>query len=280
MMSYTGRFNRIIKVLNDRGLDKTAADVSEAKDAMYGLPSYDPPYRRPLRQSERAPNRSYRSDPNTPFAREGEFIIELNPTTGKEELKMWDGKRLIPRKELEEMVVKGVMREERLSPALHNSSPEAQRAAKHLMELANKKRTFSNMSEGEIGVPYFPRERLAYISDCLEKRGYTLLVKKLKTAMEEYKEAESEEVHKIPSIEKVYEESGSPEKFDKNIKKLKSIHDKINEVVEDFEDNYKSEVLDKYLSDDITEDEAVKTTIGLVSEADKATDSQIDKISK
>ena len=280
-MSYTGRFNRIIKVLNDRGLDKTAADVSEAKDAMFGdVPMYNQGLRYPRMHSQGPVGRRSPSDPNTPFAREGEFIIELNPTTGKEELKMWDGKRLIPKNELEDMVVKGIMREERLSPAYNNSSSEAQRAAAHLMELAQKKRTFSNMSEGEVGVPYFPRERLAYISDCLEKRGYILLVKKLKTAMEEYKKAESEEVHKIPSIERVYEESGSPEKFDKNIKKLKDIHDKINNIVEDFEDNYKSEVLDKYLSDDITEDEAVKTTIGLVSEADKATDSQIDKISK
>lgn len=280
-MSYTGRFNRIIKVLNDRGLDKTAADVSEAKDAMFGdVPMYNQGFRYPRMHGQKPVRRSP-SDPNIPFAREGEFIIELNPTTGKEELKMWDGKRLIPKRELEDMVVKGIMREERMAPAFHNSSPEAQRAARNLMEMANKKRTFSNMPDGEVGIPYYPQERLSYISDCLEKRGYTLLVKKLKTAMEEYNKAASEEeIHKIPSIEKVYEDSGSPEKFEKNIKKLKGVHDKIHDIVEDFEDNYQSDIFDKYLSDDITEDEAVKTTIGLVSEADTAIDSQIDKISK
>lgn len=194
-MSYTGRFNKIIQILNDRGLDKTALDVSEAKDAMFGdVPMYGGGggLRYPRMHGQREPARRGPSGPATPFSREGEFVIQLNPTNGKEELMMWDGKKLIPKRELENLVVKGVMREERLIPAYHNSDMDAKKQAAPILEMANKNKTFSNMSEGEIGIPYFPTEKLSYISECLEKRGYTLLVKKLKTAVEAYHKADSE----------------------------------------------------------------------------------------
>lgn len=281
-MSYSRRIAKIVDMLSDRGFDKKASEIVEAKEAMFGdLPSYSPPSRRPLMHGQRGPQRPSPSDPDTPMYKKGDFVIELNPTTMKEELMMWNGRRLVPKKEIEDMIVKGVMREERLLPQYDKSSPEVKKAMTPLLELAEKSRTFSNVPSGTVGIPYSVQDKLAGITYSLEKRGYSLLVKKLKTAMSKYLRVSSkEEDHKIPSIEKVYEESDSPEDFDRRIKKLKGVHEKITDIVEDFEDNYKSEVLDKVLSKEISEDEAVKSTIGLVSEADKESDRQIDKISK
>lgn len=211
-MSYSRRIDKIVSMLNDRGFDKKASEVLEAREAMIGdLPNYSSPSRRPLMHSQRSPQRPSPSDPGAPMYKKGDFVIELNPTTMKEELMMWDGRRLVPKKEIEDMIVKGVMREERLLPQYDKSSPGVKKEMKPLLELAEKSRTFSNIPSGTVGIPYSVHDKLAGITYSLEKIGYTLLVKKLKTAMSKYLRVSSnEEDHNIPSIGKVYEESDSP----------------------------------------------------------------------
>lgn len=269
-MSYSGRLNKIIDKMNTIGFDKSAVKLSEVKEAMFGnVPNYSGNVRRPTRHGEKNLGRPTPSDPSEHPYTKGEFVIELNPTTMKEELMMWDGNRLIPKKELENMIGRGVMREERIVSQCAKSSPGIKKHMGPLLELAKSKRVL------------FPMRRLSYITDYLDKRGYTLIVKKLKTAMEEYRIAMADsEVHTIPSIEKVYEDSDSPADFDQDIKRLKGVHEKITDIVEEFEKDYKSEVIEKVLSKELSEDDAVKKTVDLVNKADRSSDFQADKLSK
>lgn len=178
-MSYSGRINKIIASLNDRGFNKKASEVSEVKEAMLGLP----------------------------FAQDTNKAIDI----------------LIP-------------------------------------DVLGKK--------------------FAYISERLEKCGYTLLVKKFNDAVGDYKKmaAESEEVHEIPSVEQTYEKSKSPKDFGKEIKKLIGVHDKIVDLVKKFDDEYETEVLDKIDSKKLSEADAVKKTVQLVEKVDNKSDSEIDKL--
>lgn len=120
------------------------------------------------------------------------------------------------------------------------------------------------------------KEKLASILTCLDKLGYTILVKNLSNAMGDFKIASGDVVenHSIPSIEEIYEESSSPNDFSKEVKRLIGVHDKIIDLVKKFDKD-----VDKMKLDNISEDKAVKKTVKLVRDVGKATDSEINKIS-
>lgn len=194
-MSVSEKVNKIISSLNDRGLNKWSNEVSEVKDAMLfttpemgqGSP-WKPLGQRGLLGDRNKPEHTP-TDPNVHPYNDGDFVLQLNPSTKTEEPMMWNAKknRLVPINEVADMVDKGTMREERVFDQYENAQPELKAKMQPLVTSLRSKRPFSNMAPGEVGIPYYPMQKMAYISDCLEKRGYTLLVKKLKTAMEEYK---------------------------------------------------------------------------------------------
>ena len=177
-MSVFGRINKIAEVLNERGFNEAASDLMGVKEAtltprtprMFGTPE----------RSFQGP-----SDPHTPMYEKGDMVVELNPTSGREEIMMWDGKKLISKKEIEKMIDHGVMGEERIFSQYDKAPPEMKKHIRPLMEFAKSKRMF-DIPAGEVGVPYHVRGKRARISESLHERGYTLLVKKLKTAVEEY----------------------------------------------------------------------------------------------
>lgn len=186
-MSVIGRINKIAEVLAERGLDDAASDIRNVKEAtLMGIP-YDIPTRRtprmfgPQEHSFHEP-----SNPNTPMYEKGDLVVELSPTTGREELMMWDGKKLVPKREIEKMIDQGIMREERIFSQYDKATPDVKKQIRPLLEFAKSKRVF-DIPAGEVGLPYHLRGKLACISESLEKQGYTLLVKKLKEAVEGYK---------------------------------------------------------------------------------------------
>ncbi len=194
MMSYTGRISSIVEVLKSRGLDKWSNDLSEVKNAMmFDLPDFSTKRERPPLHGLKNRPEHIPYDPKTPQFEDGELVIQLNPATMTEELMMWDAKRrkLVPRNEIKNMIDKGTMREERVLDQYRDAPPNLQKEIKPLIDIIQEKRTFSNMPQGEVGIPYSLRSKMAYISDCLEKRGYTILVKKLNAAMEEYSKSMS-----------------------------------------------------------------------------------------
>jgi hypothetical protein len=188
-MSILGRLNKISDILNERGFSKEASELSRIKEAaLTGYPFFGETKHTPKLLSDRKPGQTFHepTDSNIKPYEKGDFVIELNPTTGKEELMLWDGKRLIPKKEIEDMVETGAMREERLIGPYNKATPNVKAQLRPLLEYAKSKEASGSLPSKEIGEAYYPAERLAYLKDCLEKRGYTLLVKKLKTAMDEY----------------------------------------------------------------------------------------------
>jgi hypothetical protein len=194
-MSIIGRLNKLSDILNERGFNKEASELKSIKEAaLTGYPFFGETKHTPRLLSDRQPGKTFHepTDPNIKPYEKGDFVIDLNPTTGKEELMLWDGKRLIPKKEIEEMVSTGAMREERLIGPYNKATPDVKAQLKPLLEFAKSKMASGSLPPKEIGESNYPAERLAYLKDCLEKRGYTLLVKKLKTAMDEYTKTISE----------------------------------------------------------------------------------------
>lgn len=193
-MSILSRLNKISDILNERGFSKEASELKAIKEAtLTGYPFFGETKHSPRLLSDRTPGQTFHepTDPNIKPYEKGEFVIELNSSTGKEELMMWDGKRLVPKKEIENMVETGAMREERLIGPYNKATPDVKAQMRPLLEYAKSKEASRNTSSKNIEEVRYPTERLSYIKDCLEKRGYTLLVKKLKTAMDEYTKAVS-----------------------------------------------------------------------------------------
>lgn len=194
-MSYSDKVSSIIKEFGNRGLNKWAGELSEVKESMlFNVHEYSPRSKWvPLSQrgllGDKNRPESTPSDPAIKPYNDGDFVIGLNPVTMKEEPMMFDAKRnkLVPMDEVGKMIDKGIMREERVFEQYEKAPPELKAQMDPLINGIQKKKPFLNMSPGEVGVPYSPMQKMARISDCIEKRGYPILVKKLKTAMEDYK---------------------------------------------------------------------------------------------
>jgi hypothetical protein len=269
-MSYSRRLNSIISTLNARGLEKVASEVSEVKEAMFGeMPDYNRGTMRPPLHGEKNRGQFIPTDRNTPVAKKGEPVIELDPTTGEEKIILWGIDRPLSQKEIMQDIKSGAMTEERLKSEYSKGGPKEKKFLAPLIEEAQGPQAY---------VPYHLGKKFAYISDQLKKRGYTILVDKFDRAISDYKKyaAESKEDHNIPSVEKVYEESETPEEFGKKIKKLIGVHDKIISLVKKFDEKLDSEVKK---SKKLSESDAVKKIVYLVTDTDKKTESEIDKIS-
>jgi len=275
-MSYADLFNNAIDTLITRGLDKSASEIISVKEAMFsGLPIEDVPYRHaPLHGEKNVINKGL-SDPTAPFAKKGDPVVQLDPFTGKETLIFWNGNKHVSQKDIERQIDQGVMTEERLNEFYERGTPQVKTLIKPLIVRArNKPQTFnSGLSEKEHNII---RGKLSHIIDSLDKLGYTILVKKLSTAVEDFNKAAGDvkEEHTIPSVEEIYENSSSPKDFGKEVKKLISVHDKIIDLVKKF-DKQK----DKIDSSKLPESEAVKKTVKIVRDVGKATDSELKKIS-
>lgn len=273
-MSYSRRLNNIISTLNARGLEKVASEVSVVKEAMFGvMPDYNRSIlKRPPLHGEKNRGQFIPSDPNTPIAKRGEPIIELDPKTGEEKIVLWGIDRPMSQKEIMDDIKRGAMTEERLKNEYSKAGPKERKYLEPLIEKAQRPQVY---------VPYALGRKFAYISDQLKKHGYTILVDKFDRAVSEYVKcaAESKEDHSIPSVEKVYEESETPEEFGKKIKKLIGVHDKIISLVKKFDDKFESEVKDKMDSKKLSESDAVKKIVDLVTDTDKKSESEINKIS-
>jgi hypothetical protein len=194
-MSILGRLGKIADILNDRGFSKEASELINIKEStITGYPFFGEHRKQPQMLNQGQPGKTFHepTDPNIKPYDKGDFVIELNSHTGKEELMMWDGKRLVPKKEIEDMVETGAMREERLIGPYNRANPDVKEQMKPLLEYAKSKSASNSISSKGIDSSYYPAKKLAHIKDCLEKRGYTLLVKKLKTAMDEYTKTVSE----------------------------------------------------------------------------------------
>jgi hypothetical protein len=247
-MSYSGRINKIIASLNDRGFSKKASEVSEVKEAMLDIS--------PL-QSKRAYDSS------------GKPIVQNDPDTGAESVVLWG--RPMTKKELAHEVHFGAIDEGRLKDQFSRGDQSVQKFLAPFIDMAQKKQ----------GVPRALGVKLAHISNALEKTGYTILINKFNTAVEGYLKAaaESEEEHTIPSVEKTYEKSKSLEDFGKGVKKLIRMYDNIDDLIKEFDKKYETEVLDKIESKDISEADAVKKTVQLVDKVDAKSNSEITKLS-
>lgn len=190
MMSYTGRLNSIVEVLKSRGLDKWSSDLSDVKNAMmFGMPDYTTKKERPPLHGLKNRPEHIPYDPKTSQFEDGELVIQINPATMTEELMMWDAnrKKLVPRDEIKNRINKGTMREERVIDQYKDAPPKLQKEIKPLIDIIQEKRTFSNLPQDEMGIPHSLISKMANISNCLEKRGYTILVKKFNAVMEEYR---------------------------------------------------------------------------------------------
>jgi hypothetical protein len=186
-MSVVSRVNGLMKMLNERGFDRMSSELSEIKSStFYGMPFSQPTLSLPTFNGSKRTSRPSPSNPNTHPYEKGDIVVELNPTTMKEELMMWDGKKLIPKREIEKMIDTGAMREERFLSQYNNADLNVKKHMRPLIDLINSKKEFSS---GKGGIPYPVRNKLSSISECLEKRGYILLVQKLKIAMDEYSRA-------------------------------------------------------------------------------------------
>jgi hypothetical protein len=192
-MSILGKLNKIANVLSERGFDKEASELRDIKEAtITGYPFFGETKHTPRMLNQ--PGKAFHepTDPNIKPYEKGDFVIELNSSTGKEELMMWDGKRLVPKKEIENMVETGAMREERLIGPYNKATPDVKAQMRPLLEYAKSKEASGSLPPKNRIESYYPAERLANIKICLEKRGYTLLAKKLKIAMDEYTKTVSE----------------------------------------------------------------------------------------
>jgi hypothetical protein len=284
-MKYDDRVDSLIGMLKAQGFNKEAQDISDVKGM---IAAYNPidvgkafePTRRiePPFKNRSTPSHSPKN-PHQTFADPGEVITELNPMLepgkGRERQIQW----LVDKPLTEERIIeiqkgleKGIIDPEIIESIWENSRP------------GEDKVQFGYL----LGMPEFKRAkdkkkirgRLAFIYDSLSDRGYTLLLKKLKTASIEFNKisSDTEEVHIIPSIERVYEKNKSPKEFDGKVKKWIGIHERITDIVKAFEKKYKSEVLDKIESNKLSEEDAVQTTMKLVTEADTASNAEIGKI--
>jgi len=263
-MSYVDRFNNIVNILNLKGLDKSASEITSVKEAMLsGLPLEKVPYRHAPLHGEKNVTDKKVTDPTVPFAKKGDPVIQLDPVTGKETLVFWDGGRQVSQEEIEKQIDQGIMTEERLKEFYERGTPQIKTFIKPLIVRARNK---SNII----------REKLSYIINRLDKLGYSILVNKLNTVIENFNKVAGDvkEEHTIPSIEEIYEDSSSPKDFGKEVKKLISVHDKIIDLVKKF-DKQK----DKIDSSNLSEDEAVKKTVKIVRDVGKATNSELKKIS-
>jgi len=272
-MSIISRLNKLTDILVENGLEKKASDISEVKEAMFGDVPYNIPNRmRPPLHGERNRGQFTPSDPSTPIAKRGEPVIELDPNTGEEKVILWGIDRPLSKKEIMQDIERGIMTEERLTDQYSRGNTQVKRFLAPLIEKAQGPQAH---------VPYALGKKFAYISDQLKKHGYTILVEKFDKAVSEYKKyaAESKEDHSIPSVEKVYENSETPEEFGKKIKKLIGVHDKIISLVKKFDEELESEVKNKINSKKLSESDAVKKIVDLVTKTDKKTESEINKIS-
>jgi hypothetical protein len=267
------KIDSLISELVARDFNREASDVKLLKEAMYPPLSkvFSPTPRQPRMFSPVQRGTAPVTNKNMEFAKPGESVTRLDPVTGIERVIKWKMEDPMPvekKRELERKVDEGEVGIDWLQGA-YDGVPEKQNKLFFGYLLGKeKKKTLKG--------------RLAGISGELERRGYTLLVKKLKIATDEYnKEMQAQdEHHVIPSIENIYEKSKSPQEFENKVKKLVSVHDRITDIVKKFENEYKFKILNKAESGALSEDEAVRSTLNLVSKADAISDKTIDKVSK
>jgi len=282
-MSYSKKFDKVIETLNTKGLGKEASDVSQVKDAVFNALPLSRAFERTPRQPHMPfPDVSHSpTDPNVkvPFAKRGEPVITLDPVSGKEKITLWGMDKPQTREELLTGIKTGVLTAERLTDQYSKGDASVKKFLAPLIEQTNNQGEISSPLGQGLDRRNVLRSKLASISESLDKLGYTLLVSKLASAVNEYDKVanETDEMHSIPSIEKVYEKSDSATAFRGNIKKLIGIHENILLIVKNFEKE-ESEIMDKVHSEELSEEGAVEKIIALVTKSDKASNAEISKL--
>ena len=185
----------IVKMLEEKGFDKEAGYVSDLNRAMERTP-------RNPRMFPPEPKAYSVTDPNMPFAKKGEPVIQIDPVTGKESIVLWgidpSGKPTVPKtkeditKDIHMGVIDVVQLEKQYQKADFNAKKFLQPLVALAEEVAAKKSTVLTPAGGgrkwnlKSPIKKGLFSKLAFIQDSLNKRGYVLLAKKLDKAVVKY----------------------------------------------------------------------------------------------
>jgi molybdenum-dependent DNA-binding transcriptional regulator ModE len=255
----------IVSDLKSRGFDKHAAVVAEVEAGWTPGGFKGTPYQ--MRSPQPTPI-------GTPGFHTGDVYIELTPLNEKkEEMRRWDFPEEGPYT-MDQMIFgikKGFFAVDNIAKELQKAqSPVLKRQMQMLLNLAEE-------TTGQKAIT-----RLASLAKTLTEKGYDTLGRRLMQAVDSASMQIRHllEKHEAPSLELLYEKSGSAKKFEESVQKLMSIYDNVGKIIKNFDREYLDQIMHPLDRKEIGEEEATKKTLKMVRDTDASVDAKFREISK
>ena len=162
--------------------------------------------------------------------------------------------------------------------AVDNIAKELQKAQSPVLK--RQMQMLLNLAEETTGQKAITR--LASLAKTLTEKGYDTLGRRLMQAVDSASMQIRHllEKHEAPSLELLYEKSGSAKKFEESVQKLMSIYDNVGKIIKNFDREYLDQIMHPLDRKEIGEEEATKKTLKMVRDTDASVDAKFREISK
>jgi hypothetical protein len=219
--------------------------------------------------------------PGFSFGRGRNPLIILDPDTDEEKILLCNMKEPLSKKDIETEINKGYITKEFLFDQIQRGEQRVKNFLEPYMKLAPEGKDIMTPFGRQYRKRQFLDRRFSYILNNLNERGYKHLSDELFPLIDLYNKSAASsvnEVHAIPSVENICENSNSFSDFEEKIEKLIGIYEKSVEIIKKFNELYKSKVLKKVALNKIKEEEAVNETIRIVTEADREMNKELKRL--
>lgn len=272
MKTISQQFEDTIDTLMKKGFNSEATEIRQIKESIQqGLFDVER-FRRPAPRFQATPSPKQPSKPE-PFAKPEEYIMELNPQTGKETIKMFKDVHKKYPMVMDDLLeyMDEVSRGKRDPEFLFNAFKKAPPEVKKVMEDAMK----MTLQRHDVKVRKASYKLKLASEDAFEK-GYDAISRRLLKASEEL--SKIKEKHDVFSLESIYQKADDLKDFWGDLERFTKAMEEVTKIIRSFDDRYKEKVLNKVDNKEIDDKEAIEKTIDLVRGADKEIQKKIKQI--